>query len=261
MSWGTDGLHSARPVGLTRPPFLNLGHLMMNHSPRRVAGLLAACASTALLGACADEAQAPLAPSARPALSASRAPQSSTSDKELAALRLTRAEFDKLKSSWSKFEKSVEDGDSKAEALRCDPGNRLTATKRIGAKGGQITLGGNSIEIPAGALASDVDISITSRPGPFVELEFAPHGLKFAKPVEITFNYARCDVPAGTAIDVVFVGNGWRILENMPSSDRRTTKKMSALTDHFSGYMMSTARKGAAQAESEDDDRNERDDF
>ena len=225
---------------------------MTNHSTRRMAGLVATgAAAIGMLSACNDEALAPLAPSVPPALSAAKGGKSGgsvdlTSASELAKLRLSRAAFDQLKSSWGQFQKSTEDGSLKADPLRCEPRQRQTSSRRIGAKGGQVTLGGHSIDIPAGALASDVEISMSVRPGPFMELEFAPHGLKFKKPVEITFNYAGCTVPANAPLDVVFVENGWRILENMPSSDKRSTKRMSALTDHFSGYMMSTGRKGAA---------------
>jgi hypothetical protein len=226
---------------------------MTNHGTRRMAGLLATgIAAMAMLSACSDEALAPLAPSAAPALSAAKGGRSGGSvdqvatSGELAKLRLSRPAFDLLKANWSGFRKSVEDGDVHAEPLRCEPRQRQTSSRRIGARGGQVTLGGHSIDIPAGALASDVEISMSVRPGPFMELEFAPHGLKFRKPVEITFNYAGCTVPANAPLDVVFVENGWRILENMPSSDKRSTKRMSTLTDHFSGYMMSTGRKGAA---------------
>jgi hypothetical protein len=244
------------PIRALRASFPTPGQIMMIHSSRRVAGLLATgVAAIGMMTACSDEALAPLAPSAA-ALSASKggphgagAVQTVTSDKKLAALRLSRPAFDKVAANWSQFKKSVEDGDVKAEPLRCEPKQRAYASRRIGAKGGRVTLGGHTIDIPAGALASDVEISMSVRPGPFMELEFAPHGLKFKKPVEITFNYGHCTVPANAPLDVVFVENGWRILENMPSSDVRGKKKMSTLTDHFSGYMMSTGRKGSVESD------------
>jgi hypothetical protein len=88
-----------------------------------------------------------------------------------------------------------------------------------------------------------------SRPGTFLELRFSPHGLKFAKPVEMTFNYSRCTVPADRPLGVVYVGNGFRILETMPSTDKRNVQKMSTLTDHFSGYMMSTGLNESSSTE------------
>jgi hypothetical protein len=221
------------------------------HSARVRATLLALGAAG--FAACSDSIS-PVAPTSQPSLAAASANANanangnggtSTSTVNHASLHLTQAQFDALRKDWATYKKAVEDGSVKAEALRCEPSQRLTATKRIGAKGGQITLGGHTIDIPAGALASDVDITLEAKPGPFVQLEFAPHGLRFAKPVELTFNYARCVVPADQPLDVVYVAEGFRILETMPTTDRRTVKKMSALTDHFSGYMMSTGRKGA----------------
>ena len=189
------------------------------------------------IAACSDVI-APLAPASSPQLAKSSANHKAGTGPSLS---FTQAQFDALKTSWGTYNKALADGTQKAEALRCEPTQRATATKRIGAKGGQITLGGgHSINIPAGALASDVDITMESRPGPFLELRFSPHGLKFAKPIELTFSYARCTVPADKPLSVNYVASGFKILETVPVTDKRAVKKMSALTDHFSGYMMST---------------------
>jgi hypothetical protein len=212
---------------------------MLNTKSARVRAALLALGAIGL-AACSDSIS-PVAPTSQPSLAAAKGNANGKGSGSSALLLLTQAQFDALRTNWGSYTKLVADGSTKAEALRCEPAQRASATKRIGAKGGQITLGGgHSLTIPAGALASDVDITMESRPGAFLELRFSPHGLKFAKPVEMTFSYARCAVSADQAVGIVYVGSGFRILETMPSTDRRTTRKMSALTDHFSGYMMST---------------------
>lgn len=160
-----------------------------------------------------------------------------------AAQRLDQAEFDKLKKSWGQYKKDVESGTVEALTLRCDPFKNEDVTKRIGAKGGEIKIGDHVLTIPAGALAGDTDITMTQKAGPVVDLEFEPHGLKFAAPVELSLSYKRCIVPTGANIGVVYVENGFKILQTMPSTDKRSASSISALTDHFSGYVVAWGRQ------------------
>ncbi|MGZ8490999.1 MAG: hypothetical protein ACXWZS_02215 [Gemmatirosa sp.] len=161
---------------------------------------------------------------------------------EEAVRRLAKEEYERVKKEWEGYKKAVEKGNARAEGLRCEPSKGESRMKRIGAKGGSIEVGLHTIEIPAGALASDVEITASVQAGRFVELQFAPHGLQFRKPVEITFDYSHCIVAEAQALNVVYVGNGWRIFETMPSTDKRSMRRIAALTDHFSGYMVSTGR-------------------
>lgn len=157
-----------------------------------------------------------------------------------AAHDLEKAELDALKRDWEQYKQAVKKGIVTASILRCEPKPAESATKRIGPGGGTISAGANRLEIPAGALTREVEISMSVPANPLVGIEFAPHGLQFAKPVEMTISYDQCIVPAGTELGVVYVLDGWRPDQKMPSHDERGSRTIAALTDHFSGYMVST---------------------
>ena len=85
--------------------------------------------------------------------------------------------------------------------------------KVIGPAGGKIEMKGDissvTMEIPAGALAADTEITIRQVPTPpadkFMQegmpvgntFSFEPHGLKFSKVVEIIFTYRDQNLPKG----------------------------------------------------------------
>lgn len=232
---------------------------------KRSSLLLCWTAVAALIAACADAPTAPssgaLTPGAafsggksdaekaaeKAAKEAEKAAEKAAKEQEAAARRLAKDEFEALKKEWDRYKKAVEKGNAVATGLRCEPTKSETRTKRIGVKGGTIEVGLHTIEIPEGALTGDVEISASVQAGRSLELDFAPHGLQFRKPVEITFDYAHCVVEDAQALNVLYVGTGWRILETMPSTDKRGTRRISALTDHFSGYMVSTGRSMASE--------------
>lgn len=223
----------------------------------RAGAVLGGVALGALLSACIDSPTGPRTLSPSGSLSASKAAptaealakaaEKAAKAQEESERRLAKAAFDSLKKEWDRYKKSVEKGDAMAVGLRCEPSKGEYGVKRIGPKGGTLDVGLHTIEIPAGALAQEMDIGASVKPGASVELEFAPHGLQFRKPVEITFDYGKCVVADGDALDVVYVGTGWRILETMPSTDKRGAHRITALTDHFSGYMVSTGRRDTVE--------------
>ncbi len=169
---------------------------------------------------------------------AAEAAEKAAADSARAAKRLSKEEYERLKDEWNAYKKGVEKGNVKAEALRCEPSQAKAVTKRIGVKGGEIRVGAHTISIPAGALTSDTEITASEPGGPTIELQFAPHGLVFQKPVELSFDYKDCITRSDAPLGVVYVGNGWRVLETMPSTDKRSERRIRALTDHFSGYLV-----------------------
>lgn len=64
----------------------------------------------------------------------------------------------------------------------------LSATAIIGQDGGVVTVGNVSLEIPAGALDAETEITVTVPEGQWVQAHFAPHGLTFARPAELSFD-------------------------------------------------------------------------
>lgn len=159
-----------------------------------------------------------------------------------AADRLSRAELDSLKKEWKAYQAAVKKGDVRAEILRCEPRAAAYGAKAIGPKGGEIKVGDHLLTVPAGALDRTVTIGVLAPTGPRAELEFQPHGLTFREPVEVRISYKGCIVPADADLSVLYVGNGWRVLEQLPSHDKKAAEAVTGLTDHFSGYTIGWSR-------------------
>jgi hypothetical protein len=153
-----------------------------------------------------------------------------------------KAWYDSLKADWSRYKKRVAHGE-RVEFLRCEPRPYAEVSKQIGPRGGTLRIGPHQLTIPPGALDAVVTITGRAPTGPVVDLQFEPHGLEFKKPVEMAFDYKGCIVPDDEVLGVVYVSHGRRVLEEMPSTDNRPLSKISALTDHFSGYMVSSGRR------------------
>jgi len=194
-----------------------------------------ALVTLAALAACTSDAPTSLS-SASPSL----APVASRTVAEDAARDAERAEFDRLMMEWKKYERSVKNGVATAQLLRCEPQKRETDTRTIGPAGGEIQVGPHRLRIPAGALDRNVTISAVAPSGPVVDVEFEPHGLQFAAPVELTLDYGHCIVPAKQLLQVVYLGVGQKIVAEQPSSDHRDLSQVRAVTDHFSGYAIAT---------------------
>ena len=149
---------------------------------------------------------------------------------------LAKAQLDSLKDDWEAYKKAVKRTGVKGDVLRCEPQPREVETRTVGPKGGTINVGPHRLVIPAGALMRDVEITGTAPSNPAVNVEFEPHGLRFQKPVEMVIDYKQCIVPDSTELGVTYMLSGWRATEKMPSSDVRRDRKITALTDHFSGF-------------------------
>jgi hypothetical protein len=78
-----------------------------------------------------------------------------------------------------------------------------SATRRIGAAGGTIALDGALLIVPAGALSSAVDITVTLPAGAAVQADLQPHGLQFARPVTLAFSLDGTNVRPGAASSVL----------------------------------------------------------
>lgn len=222
------------------------------NSPRVTVTAALGCATVSLLVACSND--GPVAPGA-PAPSAGlafhkTAADSAAKDSSKAAKKaehdLAKAQLDSLKADWDAYKKAVKKREVTAAVLRCEPTRRESETRTVGPKGGTLNIGPHRLVIPAGALDREVAITGTAPSNPAVNLEFAPHGLQFKRPVEMVIDYGKCLVPDDVELGVVYMLNGWRPVEKMPSSDARKDRRISALTDHFSGYVVGWSRTRAA---------------
>ena len=96
--------------------------------------------------------------------------------------------------------------------------------------------------MPAGALDHAVTITATSTGSTTRGLDFAPHGLRFLKPVSMTISFAGCSLPEDaqdTVLGVVYIDPSGRPVQRMPAHADHPAHQITALTDHFSGYLVS----------------------
>ena len=127
-------------------------------------------------------------------------------------------------------------------ALVCRAEHGWSATQTIGASGGTLHIGPHQFTVPAGALDHDVTITATSTGSTRRGLDFAPHGLHFQKPVSMTISFAGCEVPTGGTLGVVYTDSNGRPIQRMPAHADHPAHRITALTDHFSGYIASWGR-------------------
>ncbi|MFL5577663.1 MAG: hypothetical protein ACJ79S_17040 [Gemmatimonadaceae bacterium] len=126
--------------------------------------------------------------------------------------------------------------------LGCAPQQQLRATKLIGPLGGRIAVGDHELVVPQGALSQWVQITATQQSGSLAEVDFQPHGLRFAKPAALRMNYSTCTVPPDGVQSIVYLNDSNQILETPPSVDDAKADAVTALINHFSGYAIATGR-------------------
>jgi hypothetical protein len=87
-------------------------------------------------------------------------------------------------------------------------GNGLSASGKIGAGGGTISLSKCDVTIsfPAGALKTTTLITITSMSGAYVSYDMQPHGLTFPVPVTVTQKLKYTAAATNTLIAATLVG-------------------------------------------------------
>lgn len=122
----------------------------------------------------------------------------------------------------------------------CSSQSSITSSKYIGPYGGSITIGDHQLVIPAGALSQYVLISGTRQSGPIAEVDFQPHGLRFARPATLRLSYSNCTVSSGSIQRIVYVDDAKSILETPASLDDQRNDVVSAAISHFSGYAVAT---------------------
>ena len=129
-------------------------------------------------------------------------------------------------------------------------GRHLTASKVIGAAGGTITIpdAGVTLSIPAGALETATQVSITARPGHAVAYDIKPSGLVFAKPVTFAQTLRQTDArPSGIRLSAL--SRSGSLTASISGTVDELTDTFTASVDRASGYIMSCGRQRAAEEE------------
>lgn len=112
----------------------------------------------------------------------------------------------------------------------------------IGPSGGTVIAGGNSIEIPSGALLEPTMITLAVSESDVVQVDItagdAEH-FQFESPVSITIDYSRC--PESSTDDETLGawyvdGATQALLEEMRSTDDKHSRTIEFETDHLSSY-------------------------
>jgi hypothetical protein len=142
-------------------------------------------------------------------------------------------------------------------AVRLSPLSRdVTVSKVIGAAGGTLSIpeAGVKLVVPAGAVSSNINFSMTALRGPLIAYEFGPHGTTFDVPLQIEqqtsglFIIGDDDMTAGYWTDRADLENEETIgdlAEENPVS-RDTAKSLLRFNiHHFSGYLVASGRSKA----------------
>lgn len=137
-------------------------------------------------------------------------------------------------------------------------GTDISVSAVIGKSGGTIKIdqAGGKIDIPAGALDSNVTITMTARAGANVAYEFQPHGLTFKVPVKVQQTIAgtwAAEYPkllkgmhgsyyAQAALDSAFIDPDKyfaRVSEHQVGYVESNASQIKFYIGHFSGYLVS----------------------
>ena len=119
--------------------------------------------------------------------------------------------------------------------LACSAQPYAVRTQTVGTAGGTIVVGTHRLVIPAGALASPVQIKAEQLTGKVNSVRFSPEGLKFAKSATLSLSYGNCS-PLLLLKRVVYTNERLGILELLPSIDDLRSRTVSAPIRHFSRY-------------------------
>ena len=105
----------------------------------------------------------------------------------------------------------------------------------FGPQGGTLTFGTSRLIIPAGALRDTVTISATIPNGDANRVEFAPHGLVFAKAAGLQLDTSGCSID-DQAPNVVYLSETGEVLETIEAVYDPHWRTIAATIWHFSGY-------------------------
>jgi hypothetical protein len=152
-----------------------------------------------------------------------------------AALEASEATYDSLSGIWDAYQ----DGDLSLDDERftlCDPLQYVATVKIIGEAGGTLDFGPHTLRIPAGALDGPTVITAEGLTSLRVEARFAPHGLRFHRPVSLELSRKHCEGHADRQHRIVYLGDGTDVREWIPSDDDDAEGEVRARIAHFSAY-------------------------
>ena len=112
-----------------------------------------------------------------------------------------------------------------------------TGSGTIGALGGTIAFGNNTLIVPPGALLQKTQITATEAGDGHVSAQFQPEGLHFLLPAVLTLSYRQCATPPATGATIVYLQSLLgEVLEILPAKLDLGLHSSSAPIWHFSVY-------------------------
>lgn len=138
----------------------------------------------------------------------------------------------------------------------------LWVTQVIGPEGGEfkIKAAGLKVEVPAGAVSEPTLFTAVALPGDAYAYAFGPHGKQFAKPLHMQQdlpNKALDRLPHGTRLEIAYFASTSQldqtvgevvVNEFLPVAVDVKRSKLTWDVSHFSGYVVSSGRKGTITA-------------
>lgn len=125
--------------------------------------------------------------------------------------------------------------------LTCPTNTTSTASGPVGVFGGTVSVGGTAIVIPPGAVLETHTFNVTVPASRLMEVQITAEGhghFQFLVPVQVTIDYSRCNSnQALGSLSAYYIDDITKaLLELMPGSDDKATRRYTFSTDHLSGY-------------------------
>ena len=126
-----------------------------------------------------------------------------------------------------------------ATLLYCPEKRAESRTRVIDSRGGSLRLAGHSIDVPAGAVLAPTafTISVPASPNMEIDISAGDAHYRFAKPVQITISYKRCEKQGAFDFKVWYIDPATgTLLEQMDAVDDKRRRSVTFFSDHLSGY-------------------------
>lgn len=114
---------------------------------------------------------------------------------------------------------------------------------------------GLTVSVPAGAVSEPVTITVTALAGTAVAYRFEPHGLQFARDVQLTQQTSQLDKGLLTSLlqgghfrgdEPLYTGNGLALVTELVSAQLSLLRgTVSFPIRHFSGWIIASGRSGS----------------
>jgi hypothetical protein len=135
--------------------------------------------------------------------------------------------------------------------VQCSPLPRDSVSKTIGRWGGSITVGPQTLYIPAGALDHNVTITAVLSGDSVNAVHFEPQGLQFNRTAYLTLSYANCNLlgdllgplfrrghGSRTPDHIAYTDDSYNIITLLQSTSNPWNQTVTGEVHHFSQYAM-----------------------